>query len=114
MNTFDDIRDWKDHTASSKASQMLAPLTAHRFVVALCVCMCFAKLLLPLSVGLQLQNPKLDILHCAKEANNFLETLTSIRASAEEHFHIIIFVKAENLLGEPIQEPRQCGKQTKK
>lgn len=50
------------------------------------------------------------MLKCAEEVNNILEILISIWASNKVDFHII-FVEAEDLLGEQVHLPRQCANQ---
>ena len=107
-STLEEISVWPDTTAAAKASQYLCALLSSKFIVALCVCARFSRLLLPISKVLQTAN--FDLVQCTKEVRVVQEVVRDYRDNANSEFHVI-FSQAQALSQVPISIPRKTGRQ---
>lgn len=111
VTTLEDIENWTDTIAATKATQYSAALFNHRFLVALCVCSRFSAILLPISKNLQ--DPEVDLLECVEQVNDIRALLQECRTKGEQEFRDI-FLQAEKIAQGPITIPRKCQTQTQR
>jgi hypothetical protein len=105
----EDMLEWRDTTTSSKASQFIASVTSHGFVVALCFCARFSSFILPVSKALQ--DPHADLIECTRQVNDIGQILLRYRPEANTYFHEI-FEQDQVLAQEPVTIPRRVGRLT--
>ena len=89
-------------------SQYLCAMLSPKFIVSLCVCARFSRLLLPVSQVLQ--SSELDLTQCAREISVILQVVRDCRENAVANFKILFF-KAQELSVDPITIPRKIGRQ---
>ena len=109
FQVLEDISNWRDPSASSKGTALLAAITKDSFVIGMLTLRNVLSVTKPLAASLQTVDK--DLIQCMEEVRLCVSVMQTKR-DAPDLLMEEIAADAEALLGEEIKKPRTSSKQT--